>query len=274
MFKDKSSEFCFFNDEIKLFSDIDSKIFEGSGELVYEVIKMIDGKPLFWEDHIDRIYLSFEKIGVNLAIDKEIFEKGATKIVEKDQMLNNNIKIVIGKFSDHINILIYNIKSKYPSDLLKKSGVKVKPFNYERLNPGAKLINLDYKREISNFISENDLFEAILVDHNGFVTEGSRSNIFFIKDNNIYTPRSSDVLLGITRMKLLELFRLLDLKVAEFDVELDSVGDYDGVFLSGTSINVLAVESIGEKAFSTPNNNIYKLIHDNFENMILEHTYW
>lgn len=274
MFKDKVSESCFFNDSIKLFSDIDVKSFEESGEIVYEVIKIIDGKPLFWEEHIDRIYLSFEKIGVKLGIDKETFREGTKKIVEKDQMLNNNIKIVIGKFSDHINILIYNIKSNYPSDVVKKSGVKVKPFNYERLNPGAKVINLNYKKEVSKFITENNLFEAILVDNRGFVTEGSRSNTFFIKDNNIYTPKPSGVLLGITRMKLLELFVLLDLNVTELDIELGSISDYDGVFLSGTSINALAVENIGEKAFLTSTNDTYKLIRRNFEKMILEHTYW
>lgn len=274
MFKDKDSKYCFFNDKVELFSEIDVKSFEESDEIVYEVVKIIDGKPLFWDEHIERIYLSFAKIGIELPIDKEVFTNGAKKIVANDQMLNNNIKIVIGKFSDHINILIYNIKSNYPADEIKESGVKVKAFNYERINPGAKVINLNYKKEVSKFIVNNNIFEAILVDKKGVITEGSRSNVFFIKDRCIYTPSSSSVLLGITRMKLLELFSNLDLEIKEIDISLDGLSNYDGVFLSGTSINALAIYSVGDKVFSTTNNETYKLIQSNFEKMIVEHTYW
>lgn len=274
MFRDKLSEYCFFNDKIEKFSNIDIEQFENSDQIVYEVIRIIDGKPLFWQEHIDRIFLSFEKLAINLEISKDKFTEGAKEIISKDNILNNNIKIVIGKFSDHIKILIYNINSNYPSEDTIESGVKVKPFKYERRNPGAKIINLNYRKEVSKFISEEGLFEAILVDNNNHVTEGSRSNVFFIKNGQLYTPKASRVLLGITRMKLLELFDSLGLKVRELDIEVSDINTFDAAFLTGTSINALAVDSLGDKIYSSSDNETFELIRSKFEEMILEHTYW
>ena len=274
MFKDKASDYCYYNGQLKLFKDIDIKEFEESDQLVYEVIKIIDGKPLFWKEHIERIYLSFEKIGIKLDIDKEKFTYGAREIVDKDKLPNTNIKILVGVFNKEANILIYNIKSSYPSEEIKNLGVRVKAFKYERNNPNAKVVNLNYKKEVAKFILENELFEALLVDNNGVVTEGSRSNIFFIKDGRVFTPKSSGVLLGITRMKLLELLKNLNIEFLEADIALESISEYDGAFLSGTSINALAIKNIGDLVFDSAENETFKMIRESFEKMILEETNW
>ena len=91
----------------------------------------------------------------------------------------------------------------------------------------------------------------LLVDRNERITEGSRSNVFFVKGNRFYTAPDSMVLSGVTRKKVMECLADLEFTIVEEAVFTSEISTFDAVFLTGTSPKVLPVRSIGKQVFNT-----------------------
>ena len=89
----------------------------------------------------------------------------------------------------------------------------------------------------------------LLVDRNGQITEGSRSNVFFIKDGEVFTAPAEKVLLGVTRSKIIEIIRSMGVVLHEEAVDAGDIGSFDAAFISGTSPKVLPISSAGETSF-------------------------
>lgn len=79
-----------------------------------------------------------------------------------------------------------------------------------------------------------------------YITEGSRSNVFFVKDEIFYTAPESKVLVGITRQKVIECLRQLNFELVEKAVSAAEISQFDAAFLTGTSPKVLPVSLIGK----------------------------
>lgn len=263
MFGDKMTSHCYHNGNIVTFDKIDEEKLKLQSDLIYEVVRVIDGKPLFWKEHLTRINNSFEKIGIDLSLSPDELTKGAMQIIGYDGLNNNNIKIIIGFLHNNLEILIYNIKSSYPDVKMYTEGVSVREFNYTRHNPNAKIVNLSYKEQVKNILQSENLYELLLVDEKGRITEGSRSNVFFIKENIIYTPKSSHVLLGITRLKLMDLLDRMGILLIEDDIYVKDISKYEGAFLTGTSINALPISRIGDRTMGTCDLDLFRsLLHE------------
>ncbi|MCX7767115.1 MAG: aminotransferase class IV, partial [Candidatus Sumerlaeia bacterium] len=94
-------------------------------------------------------------------------------------------------------------------------------------------------------------FEALLVNENGYVTEGSATNVYYIKDKTLYTyPEENGILSGITRGVILKLARSAGLAVIEQPQTLERFLSADEVFLSSTTIEVLPVRTIDQKVIN------------------------
>jgi branched-subunit amino acid aminotransferase/4-amino-4-deoxychorismate lyase len=91
--------------------------------------------------------------------------------------------------------------------------------------------------------------EALLIDTDGHVTEGTSSNVFWVKDDQVFTPPlTSGLLPGITRALVFELCERLRLTAGEQLARAETLIDADGVFLSLTSRGVVPVSSIDGRA--------------------------
>ena len=98
-------------------------------------------------------------------------------------------------------------------------------------------------------IKAHDLYEVILVDRKGQITEGSRSNVFFIKNGELYTSPLKQVLPGVTRDKIIEIVKGKGIAVHEDPIPASSVADFDAAFISGTSPKVLPIASLGDVTY-------------------------
>ena len=104
-------------------------------------------------------------------------------------------------------------------------------------------------------------YEAILVDENGNITEGSKSNIFMIKDKQLITAPVNFVLPGITREIIIEGSKNIGYSISEENVNYKNIGDMDGLFISGTSPKVLPIRMVEKHCFnSSENDNIRKIM--------------
>ncbi len=114
--------------------------------------------------------------------------------------------------------------------------------------------------------------EAIILNLQGHISEGTVDNFVTSKDNTLYTPRIEDGLLrGITRDVIIELASQLSIPCVETSLTPDDALQADECFLSGTGAELIPVKQINEYCFSAPSTPIYPLIRQAFQQMIRDH---
>ncbi|MEA3445297.1 MAG: aminotransferase class IV, partial [Bacteroidota bacterium] len=220
--------------------------------VLYDVMRVINGVPLFWEAHYQRLEISARLSGLPLNYSRDDIYDKIMPLIRKADIANGNIKLVITPKSEKSpqKFLAWFIGHHYPQSVDYKLGVKTMILNAERKSPNIKLINLDLRNRCNKLIKENNVYEILLVDNENNITEGSRSNVFFIKDTEIITPLFTDVLPGITRAGILEICRSMNLKITERKVPVSEIKHLDGIFISGTSPKVLPVIRVDDFTFS------------------------
>lgn len=238
---------------------------------IYEVIRVIDSKPLFLNEHIERLHKSAKIIGISIWLSDFEIENRIFLLIKKNENCCGNIKFVftseIENFQCEENFLAYFIEHKYPSDKQYKNGVQTVLLSAERETPNAKVLNTKIRNRANDLINKTKVYEAILLNNESFITEGSRSNIFFIKGNEVFTSPIRNVLPGITRQKVLEICKKNEIVLHEKAIPLVDLESYDSAFITGTSPHILPIKSIGNLKFDV-NEPILRKIIDLFSKEI------
>jgi len=229
------------------------------GDSVYEVIRMVKGNPIFFLDHMERLATSVKLQKKELLADVPKLRKDIISLTRSDKKLEANLKIVFNYNNGSTNYLIYFIEPIYPSEDQYKRGVKGILYFAERKDPESKVINHKLRSSIYHKLILEGGYEAILVNENSLVTEGSRSNIFFLKGGTLVTSPDNVILNGITRKHILEICHENDIKVEFTCVKVDDISEYDAVFMTGTSPMVLPFYCIDDKFFNVKHPLIGKL---------------
>lgn len=239
---------------------------------IYEVIRVIDGIPLFLEDHLERMRKSGELVGVNINRTDGDIERDIIKLIESNGIKNLNIKLLCADIEGKGEaFLAYFIKSFYPPEEYYRDGIHTILFHHERENPNAKVLKSSFKEEVAKKLEETNAFEALLVNGDGYITEGSRSNMFFVKENRIYTAPKGAVLLGITRQHIMEVCKELNIEVVEENIHVDHLQAIDGAFMSGTSVNVLPISTIDDIKLDSVNNHVIRKVANGYGNKMKEY---
>lgn len=234
----------------------------GSDESVYEVIRIIDGFALFIEDHFARLKNSLKIKGVEFEMQYEDFQHYIAELVKLNQKNQGNIKFVYNMDGATSDWYFSFIPHSYPDQKDYKNGVSVELLFGERANPNAKVMQQNLWDKANQMISDLNVYEVLLVDRDGLITEGSRSNVFFVKNNVFYTAPASLVLIGITRQKVNDCLAELGFPLVEFAVSAAGVGSYDAAFLTGTSPKVLPIRTIGKYGFDPDVQVVNRLIEE------------
>lgn len=250
---------------------IDKKFFDGK-TTVYEVLRVINGIPLFLEDHIHRLNQSLIQLGVPAEVRAVTVTLPVliTQFVDLSKIKSGNIEIALVLKKDLsllVHHLIYAIPSHYPNNELYDTGVRTMFYFAARENPTAKVKDQSLREAADIIIEKRDLFEVVLVDRYGRITEGSRTNIFFVKGEALFTAPDRMVLKGITRGKVFDICRQQGIIIHETPVAYDEVGSMDGAFLTGTSPKVLPIKTLEETTYPSYNQVVRSIMTD-YEQMI------
>jgi branched-chain amino acid aminotransferase len=234
-----------------------SMVYEGDS--IYEVIRVVKGCPLFFHDHMERLVSSVKSQNKMHLADTETIIRAIINLVKSDKKKETNIKIVFNYKETSQNYLVYFIESVFPSEEQYKKGVKGILFFAERKDPEAKVINHKLRSSIYHRLIQDAGYEAILVNENNRITEGSRSNIFFLKGETLTTAPDKVVLNGITRKNILDICREKGIDVRFECVKVDKISEFDSVFMTGTSPKVLPFYCIEDKLFNVKSPLIEKI---------------
>ncbi len=229
---------------------------------VYEVIRVMDGKPLFLSEHYARLVNSVKSVEGEVPMQQQELYDRITELCRENGRKNHNVKLVMndvrgGKFQ---NVYLFMIKTSYPTEAMYAEGVPTELFSAVRNNPQAKIIDSDLRERENAFMKEKNIFEAILVNNAEQITEGSRSNIFFIKGSEVCTAPAKDVLLGVTRQRVIRICEEHGIKVHEVVIPAGDIASFDAAFISGTSPKVLPICRIGSAALDVNNKTLRNLM--------------
>lgn len=212
-----------------------------TGKNVYEVIRVREGIPLFLEDHLRRFRAFALAVGIPLTDSDDILINRLYQLIDKNGAFDQNIKLIWNK---DIGLLAFFTKSSYPPASHYQNGIKTTLLNLEREDPNIKIQREAYQKTVLAEREKTGSYEVLLVDQEGNVTEGSRSNLFVVKGDKLYTSPAKNVLLGIVRSKVVAICQQQQIDIIEQNVPVTELNTIDGAFISGTGNDVLPIASI------------------------------
>ena len=163
--------------------------------------------------------------------------------------MDGPLALNLDDYKSHVGIAVWEWGAYLGEDALEK-GVRMAVSSFTRLHPNVHMTKSKAGGNYVNSILASTLAhrfgfdDAIMLDPEGYVSEGSGMNIFILRDNVIYTPPRATILEGITRDSVITLARDSGYSVVEESIVRDQLYIADEVFVCGTAAEVTAVAEI------------------------------
>jgi len=240
-------------------------------ESVYEVIPVYAGSAFLCDEHLARLSHSLSGIDLNLDKSHDAIKIIIDKVLKKNQALTGNclIYLQVTRGAEPTRKHIY-------ADYAKPSlFVTLLPFPKNHSTKGVKVITKQDRRGEQSDIKDNaklyhtmDLKQAtkqgaseVIYIRQNRVTEAASSNVFAVKNGVVYTPpKSSAILTGITRNKIISLLKENHVAINETDFTRDELLCMDEVWLSASSKEVIPISTIDNKTFPILTPSLYNKI--------------
>lgn len=218
---------------------------------VYESIRVVNGVVYFADEHIERLMESARIIGLAHSFTKESVLRALEELVQKIGGGTYNLKILlIGGVEP--NLFILPLNPHFPDKKLYRDGVHCTTYTYERAFPHAKTLNMLQSYLAYKKAKEAGAYDSLLIDREGYISEGTRTNFFCIKGKTLFSPPGEKILLGVTRKIVLKVAEENGFAVVEKEIRPETVPEYHGAFLSSTSSNIIPVRSINDRVLESP----------------------
>lgn len=221
---------------------------------VYENIRVSKGEAYYAEDHCERLMKSAEIIGLEHSFTPATVQKYIQELITTNEAEACNVKILLvgGHDADSANLYILCLNPLFPDRKLYKTGAHAIIYEYERSYPQAKTLNMLPSYLAYREAKKAGAYDALLIDRYRNIVEGTRTNFFTTKGKTIYSPPEEQILLGVTRDKVLQTARQLGFEIVEQEIPLAHINDYDGAFITSTSSKIMPLSSIDEAQLEIP----------------------
>lgn len=236
------------------------------GDAVFETLKIVNNKILFWEDHYFRLMSSMRIIRLDIpeTYTPEFLKENIIKIHQKKSLTGNSrVRITVfryssGKYRPESNSSSFIISSEEVREsnyILNNGDYKVDLFKdfyldnqlISSIKSNNKIINV----VASIYSNENGLENCILLNKNKMVVEFINSNIFTVNQGKIYTPKlSSGCLNGVMRKNLINILRLNSFEVFEEDISTFDLTKSDEIFGTNIIQGLFSVTNYRNKYYS------------------------
>ncbi|GGH33433.1 branched-chain-amino-acid transaminase [Paenibacillus segetis] len=230
------------------------------GDGIFEGIRIYNGNIFKCKEHLDRLYDSAKSIMLNIPLTYQEMEDALVETLRRNELRDGYIRLVVSRGAGNLgldpnrcpkaSVIIIVEQLAIYSEEAYKTGLKTVSVSTKRNLPDAlnpKIKSLNYLNNILVKIQSNlsGAGEAIMLNSQGYVTEGSGDNIFIIKNGVITTPPCYlGALEGITRQAIIDICNEKGYKLKEEPFSLHDVYIADEVFLTGTAAEVIAVREV------------------------------
>ncbi len=252
-------------EEFKL--EINDGLLYGYG--VFETILIKENKPVYLEEHYERLIRGCDQLKINFKMSFEKFKFYIDLYLKKNSLSDCVLRVTVFKNKNESNILVTHRENTY-KPLHYREGFKVEISEFKR-NSHSILSNVKSTNYLENIYSlreakEIGSDEVLFLDTQNHLSEGATSNIFFIKDGIIYTPtKECGILEGIVRNKLIELIeKNKHLVIKKGFYSLKELLDADEVFLTNSIMGIMPVSKINHTTYNLKKYYITDLLIDEF----------
>ncbi|MDC3375422.1 branched-chain amino acid transaminase [Gammaproteobacteria bacterium] len=212
-------------------------------------------------DHTERLFDAASKIGIKIPYSIEELNQVQKDIFLKNNLLEGYLRPIVFLGSESLGLrakdLSVNVAvaawewPSYMSPESKKNGIAIIKSSYEQysnpLHSGYKIIGTYINSTMAlHEAIEKGADEALLLDKNGFISEGSGENIFLVNEKTISTPKTDHCLNGITRQSVIQIAKDFGFDLIERDISYDELIASDEVFFSGTAVEITPISKIDE----------------------------
>jgi len=244
----------FYNKEEAKISVFDHGFLYGDG--VFDTVAAINGKIWWLEEHIDRLLEGCNKLEINHDWSKKELIKLCEQTFQENEETNGRLNIIITRGTGEItiydskeckpNLIICCTKINFPPEELYNDGARLITNNIDRIMPSVK--NLNFLPSVISYYNakERGFDDALFINSNKNISEGTTFNIFIIKKGILITPKNN-ILNGVTREKVIDLAKKIGYEVIEKEIKLEEVYNSDEVFITGTTKRVVPIIQINDK---------------------------
>jgi len=214
---------------------------------VYSNIKVVQGRMFLPELEIEKLFESAKTIGIEHDLTKDKLIQWTRKLIKENKLKDALIRVLlIGPEKEtEPTLFLFPVGLTFYPNKFYNNGVKLITFEGERLFPTSKTKDLLLGYIAYREATKQEAIDALLIDRNKNIREGTRSSFFVIKNNTLVAPPKEKVLEGVTRKIILDIAPKI-MKVKEENIPLEKIKEYDEHFITGTTLNVMPIRQIND----------------------------
>ena len=224
---------------------------------LFETIKVLRGRPVFFEDHFERLRRSAGELGLSFTTSPDELRARCERCLAANGLDDGSLKVVVFQDTDGPGELIATRKSAYLPEHYER-GFALKTFSGGQREGklfGLKTVNYLGNLQAKQAAKTAGCDEALFIDSAGLILEGSTSNIFAVKGGEVLTPPlDGRILPGIARNRVLQLLK----NVRECAVSVKRLAEADEVFVTNALLGVMPVAAVEQQRYDLNSNPITK----------------
>ena len=267
MFLNTDSKFIWLNGDFHPFNNTNIHLLSNTlhyGMGVFEGVRAYstnDGGAIFrLNDHTERLYAAASKINITIPYYADELCKAQIDTMSKNDLKEGYIRPIVFLGSESMGLrsqdsLSVNVAVacwEWPSYMdpdAKKNGISVIKSPFQQYDNPLYSNNKIIGTYVNSIMAVNDAIskgaeEAILMDKNGYISEGSGENLFIVKNSALITPTTDYCLNGITRQSVISIAKNLGYSVEEKNLSFDDLLDADEAFYSGTAVEITPISTV------------------------------
>lgn len=249
------------SEEDRLLSPLDQGFLFGAS--VYETLRTYDGVPFLVARHLKRLRESASALGIDIDVSDETLTRRLQETLEASANAESSVRIVVsagvgaidyrqGSTKTPTIVIVVRPLQSFPDSLYQEgataSFVSIMRAGRGNLSPRIKSSNLLNNLMALRQAHERGAYEALMLNPQGEVCEGSMSNVFVVTDATIATPPiSAGILEGITRELVLSIAREGGFELEERTVLPDELLGADEVFITASSRQVVPIVKVDDQ---------------------------
>ncbi|MXW48276.1 MAG: branched-chain amino acid transaminase [Gammaproteobacteria bacterium] len=215
------------------------------------------------QEHTNRLFESAHILRMKPTFDRDTINQAQCEVLRANKLVSGYVRPIIfygsegmglraDNLSTHIMIAAWDWGAYLGADGIK-NGIKVKTSSFSRLHVNVAMCRAKACGHYTNSILalqealDNGADEALLLDTNGYVMEGSGENIFVVQNGKVITPNLTSALDGITRRTVFELLAEMGYEVQERVITRDEIYISDEAFFTGTAAEVTPIRELDSR---------------------------
>ncbi|MBN2593796.1 MAG: aminotransferase class IV [Sedimentisphaerales bacterium] len=259
----------------------DSGFLYGAG--LFETMRSHNGVVFALKDHLDRLFASADVLSINNPYNKEYITEAIAKLLHANKLTDARLRLTLtnGPMSEleeqHKSTLLITAAElrSYPPEYYKKGVMVVLcPFKQNPIDPasGRKTTSYFSRMIALNLAHQKRAAEAIWFTLDNRLAEGCISNVFLVKDSELFTPpTNTPVLPGVARKAVCQIALQNSIKLTEKDLTIDDLLGADEIFLTNVIMQVMPITKVEKHTVGDSQvGPITKKLHKSFEKLVKE----